>query len=158
MRATLMYAAGDVRVEDVQDPSIVEPTDAIIRITSACICGSDLWPYADLEPTTTGRPMGHEAIGVVEDVGTDRLDGPDRLVAHHAWGVAGLQRLVGPQVAAADAGAGDADDGVGRLGDAGVGDVLDADVAGPEHDGGAHGSGDLLLGHGLQESTSPRSG
>src|SRR3954466_10178122 len=71
MRAPLMYAAGDVRVEDVQDPSIVEPTDAIIRITSACICGSDLWPYADLEPTTTGRPMGHEAIGVVEDVGTD---------------------------------------------------------------------------------------
>src|SRR3954471_9564840 len=71
MRATLMYAAGDVRVEDIPDPSIVEPTDAIIRITSACICGSDLWPYADLEPTTTGRPMGHEAIGVVEDVGTD---------------------------------------------------------------------------------------
>ena len=50
MRATLMYAAGDVRVEDVPDPSIVEPTDAIIRVTSACICGSDLWPYADLEP------------------------------------------------------------------------------------------------------------
>src|SRR3954464_9529316 len=71
MRATLMYAAGDVRVEDVPDPSIVEPTDAIIRIASACICGSDLWPYADLEPTETGRPMGHEAIGVVEDVGTD---------------------------------------------------------------------------------------
>ena len=71
MRATLMYAAGDVRVEDVPDPSIVEPTDAIIRVTSACICGSDLWPYADLEPTETGRPMGHEAIGVVEDVGAD---------------------------------------------------------------------------------------
>ena len=71
MRATLMYAAGDVRVEDVPDPSIVEPTDAIIRVTSACICGSDLWPYADLEPTETGRPMGHEAIGLVEDVGPD---------------------------------------------------------------------------------------
>ena len=71
MRATLMYAAGDVRVEDVPDPSIVEPTDAIIRVTSACVCGSDLWPYADLEPTETGRPMGHEAIGVVEDVGAD---------------------------------------------------------------------------------------
>lgn len=69
MRATLMYKAGDVRVENVPDPSIVEPTDAIIRVTSACICGSDLWPYADLEPTETGRPMGHEAIGVVEDVG-----------------------------------------------------------------------------------------
>src|ERR687894_2010144 len=71
MRATLMYAAGDVRVEDVPDPSIVEPTDAIMRVTSACICGSDLWPYADLEPTETGRPMGHEAIGLVEDVGPD---------------------------------------------------------------------------------------
>src|SRR5215207_5773663 len=71
MRATLMYAAGDVRVEDVPDPSIVEPTDAIVRVTSACICGSDLWPYADLERTETGRPMGHEAIGLVEDVGAD---------------------------------------------------------------------------------------
>jgi len=71
MRATLMYAAGDVRVEDVPDPSIVEPTDAIIRVTSACVCGSDLWPYADLEPTETGRPMGHEAIGLVEDVGAE---------------------------------------------------------------------------------------
>src|SRR3954468_24368975 len=71
MRATLMYAAGDVRIEDVPDPSIVEPTDAIIRVTSACVCGSDLWPYADLAPTETGRPMGHEAIGLVEDVGAD---------------------------------------------------------------------------------------
>src|SRR3954465_11097985 len=71
MRATLMYEAGDVRVIDVPDPSIAEPTDAIIRITSACICGSDLWPYADLERTEDGRPMGHEAIGVVEDVGAD---------------------------------------------------------------------------------------
>ena len=60
MRATLMYQAGDVRVEDVPDPSIVEPTDAVIRITRACICGSDLWPYGALEPTETGRPMGHE--------------------------------------------------------------------------------------------------
>ena len=66
-----MYAAGDVRVEDVPDPSIVDPTDAIVRVTSACICGSDLWPYADLEPSETGRPMGHEAIGLVEDVGAD---------------------------------------------------------------------------------------
>src|SRR4051812_38165321 len=71
MQATLMYSAGDVRVEDVPDPSIVEPTDAIIRVTSACVCGSDLWPYADLNPTETGRPMGHEAIGLVEDVGPD---------------------------------------------------------------------------------------
>src|ERR671939_737135 len=71
MRATIMYSAGDVRVEDVADPAIVEATDAIVRVTSACVCGSDLWPYADMEPSEAGNPMGHEAIGVVEDVGTD---------------------------------------------------------------------------------------
>src|SRR5436305_10945370 len=71
MRATVMYAAGDVRVEDVPDPSITEPTDAILRVTSACVCGSDLWPYADMEPSDTGQSMGHEAIGVVEDVGPE---------------------------------------------------------------------------------------
>jgi threonine dehydrogenase-like Zn-dependent dehydrogenase len=66
-----MYAAGDVRVEDVSDPSIVDATDAVVRVTSACICGSDLWPYADMAPSETGQSMGHEAIGVVEDVGAD---------------------------------------------------------------------------------------
>ena len=71
MRATVMHAAGDVRIEDVPDPSIVEPTDAIIRVTRACICGSDLWPYASMEPSETGQSMGHEAIGVVEDVGAE---------------------------------------------------------------------------------------
>jgi threonine dehydrogenase-like Zn-dependent dehydrogenase len=66
-----MYKAGDVRIEDVPDPSIVDPTDAIVRVTSACICGSDLWPYADMAPSETGQSMGHEAIGVVEDLGAD---------------------------------------------------------------------------------------
>jgi threonine dehydrogenase-like Zn-dependent dehydrogenase len=70
MRATIMYAAGDVRVEDVPDASIVDPTDAIVRVTRACICGSDLWPYASMEPSESGQSMGHEAIGVVEDVGS----------------------------------------------------------------------------------------
>ncbi len=70
MRATIMYQAGDVRVETVPDATIVEPTDVIIRVSRACICGSDLWPYKDLEPTPGGRPMGHEAIGVVETVGS----------------------------------------------------------------------------------------
>jgi threonine dehydrogenase-like Zn-dependent dehydrogenase len=74
MRATLMYEAGDVRIEDVPDPAIVEPTDAILRVTRACICGSDLWPYGALEPRETGRAMGHEAIGVVEDVGAEVRD------------------------------------------------------------------------------------
>jgi threonine dehydrogenase-like Zn-dependent dehydrogenase len=64
-----MYAAGDVRIDDVPDPSIVDPTDAIVRVTRACICGSDLWPYASMERGETGQSMGHEAIGVVEDIG-----------------------------------------------------------------------------------------
>jgi len=71
MRATVMYGAGDVRVENVPDPSILEPTDAIVRVVQACICGSDLWPYKDMPPSQTGRSMGHEAIGVVEAVGAD---------------------------------------------------------------------------------------
>src|SRR6266511_4296618 len=71
MRATIMYRAGDVRVENVPDPTLKEPTDALVRITRACICGSDLWPYKDLAPTAIGRHMGHEAIGVVEAVGAD---------------------------------------------------------------------------------------
>jgi threonine dehydrogenase-like Zn-dependent dehydrogenase len=66
-----MHEAGDVRIEDVPDPSIVEPTDAILRVTRAGIRGSDLGPYASLAPTETGRAMGHEAIGVVEDVGAE---------------------------------------------------------------------------------------
>ena len=71
MRATVLYGAGDVRVEDVPNPTIVDPTDAIVRVTGACICGSDLWPYASMERTDSGQSMGHEAIGVVEDVGAD---------------------------------------------------------------------------------------
>src|SRR5919199_627334 len=70
MRATVMYSAGDVRIEDVPDPSIVDPTNAILRVTRACICGSDLWPYASMEHSEAGQSMGHEAIGVVEDVGS----------------------------------------------------------------------------------------
>ena len=71
MRATVMYEAGDVRIEDVPDARLVEPTDALIRVTSAAICGSDLWPYRSMEPTEGGRRMGHEFIGIVEEVGAD---------------------------------------------------------------------------------------
>jgi len=65
----MMYAAGDVRVENVPDATIVEPIDAIVRVTRACICGSDLWPYRLKERTQAGQSMGHEAIGIVEAVG-----------------------------------------------------------------------------------------
>ncbi len=71
MHATVMYSAGDVRTEGVPDPSIVDPTDAILRVTRACICGSDLWPYASIVPSEAGQSMGHEAIGIVEDVGAE---------------------------------------------------------------------------------------
>src|ERR687898_775022 len=71
MRATLMYGAGDVRIENVPDARLIEPTDALVKVTRACICGSDLWPYNAMEHDETGRGMGHEAIGVVEAVGAD---------------------------------------------------------------------------------------
>lgn len=71
MRATVMFGAGDVRIENVADPEIVEPGDALVTVSRACICGSDLWPYKAMEPTDTGRVMGHEAIGVVESVGSE---------------------------------------------------------------------------------------
>jgi len=70
MRATVMYGAGDVRVEDVPDAQLVEPDDALVRVTRAAICGSDLWPYKSMEADGAGRRMGHEFIGIVEAVGT----------------------------------------------------------------------------------------
>src|SRR4051812_34231106 len=87
MRATVMFGAGDVRIEDVPDATIKVPTDVLLRITRACICGSDLWPYKSLEPTETGRRMGHEFIGVVEAVGADvrTLKPGDLAVAPFAW-------------------------------------------------------------------------
>src|SRR4051794_22099761 len=73
MRGTLMYGPGDVRVEDVPEPSILEPTDAIIRVVRACVCGSDLWPYRGIGVGSDAwpMPMGHEYVGMVEDVGAD---------------------------------------------------------------------------------------
>jgi threonine dehydrogenase-like Zn-dependent dehydrogenase len=71
MRATVMYGAGDVRVENVPDAHLADPTDALVAVNRAAICGSDLWPYRTMEHSDTGRRMGHEAIGVVEAVGAD---------------------------------------------------------------------------------------
>lgn len=71
MRGTVMYGAKDVRVEEVPDARLVEPTDALITVVRASICGSDLWPYNSMEASDTGRRMGHEAIGVVEEVGAE---------------------------------------------------------------------------------------
>ncbi|HUG83133.1 MAG TPA: alcohol dehydrogenase catalytic domain-containing protein [Euzebya sp.] len=70
MRATIMYGAGDVRVEELADPVIQQPTDAIVRVVRAAVCGSDLHPYHSMPATEQGRQMGHEFIGVIEDVGS----------------------------------------------------------------------------------------
>jgi threonine dehydrogenase-like Zn-dependent dehydrogenase len=69
MRATLLHGAGDIRVETVPDPKIIDPTDALVRVTHSCICGSDLWPYKSAPPTGAGRRIGHEFLGVIEDTG-----------------------------------------------------------------------------------------
>src|SRR6266513_1840845 len=71
MRATVLYGPGDVRVENVPDARLIEPTDALVAVSRACICGSDLWPYKLMKPGEPPRRMGHEAIGVVEAVGSD---------------------------------------------------------------------------------------
>ena len=70
MRATVLHAAGDVRIEDVPDSVIKKPTDALVRVTASCICGSDLWPYGSMSPADGPTRMGHEFIGIVEDTGS----------------------------------------------------------------------------------------
>ncbi len=71
MRGTVLYGTRDVRFEDRPDPKIIEPTDAVIRMAAACVCGSDLWPYRGIEEVTEPRPMGHEYCGIVEEVGRE---------------------------------------------------------------------------------------
>jgi threonine dehydrogenase-like Zn-dependent dehydrogenase len=87
MRATLIYGAGDVRVEDVPDPVLREPTDAVVRVLRSCICGSDLWPYRSMPPTGESRRIGHEFLGVVEDTGSEvaGFTAGDLVVAPFVW-------------------------------------------------------------------------
>jgi hypothetical protein len=82
-----MYGAGDVRVETVPDARLVEPTDAVVAVTRSAICGSDLWPYKQMDPSEEGRRMGHEFIGVVEDVGDQvrTLKAGDLVVTPFVW-------------------------------------------------------------------------
>jgi threonine dehydrogenase-like Zn-dependent dehydrogenase len=70
MRATTIHAPGDIRFEDVPDPRIEEPTDAIVKVVAGCICGSDLWPYRGENDVTAGATIGHECVGVVEEIGS----------------------------------------------------------------------------------------
>ena len=87
MRATVIHGAGDVRVEEVPDPTLREPTDAVVRVLRSCICGSDLWPYGSMPASEEGRRIGHEFLGVVEDVGAEvsGLKAGDVVVAPFVW-------------------------------------------------------------------------
>jgi len=69
MRGAVLYAPGDVRFEERDAPKIIEPTDAVIRMSATCVCGSDLWPYRGISPVAQPTPMGHEYCGIVEEVG-----------------------------------------------------------------------------------------
>ena len=82
-----MYGAGDVRIESVPDAGLLEATDALVSVTRACICGSDLWPYRKMKPTETGVRMGHEFVGIVEAIGADvrTVKKGDIVVAPFAW-------------------------------------------------------------------------
>src|SRR3954454_9423259 len=71
MRGVVLHAPGDVRVEERPDAKVEQPTDAVIRLVAACVCGSDLWPYRGVDAVTEPAPMGHEYVGVVEEVGGD---------------------------------------------------------------------------------------
>ena len=86
MRGAILHAPGDVRLEQRDDPTIIEPTDAVIRLAATCICGSDLWPYRGLEPLEQPILMGHEYVGIVEAVGADvrTLDVGDFVVGSFA--------------------------------------------------------------------------
>src|SRR5256885_11885880 len=70
MRGAVLYGAGDLRFEERDAPTIIKPTDALIRMAATCVCGSDLWPYRGLQAIAEPTPMGHEYCGVVEEVGS----------------------------------------------------------------------------------------
>lgn len=69
VRGAVMFGPGDVRVVERDEPRLIDPTDAIIRVSASCVCGSDLWPYRGVESLDWPAPMGHEYVGIVEEVG-----------------------------------------------------------------------------------------
>ena len=87
MRATIIHGAGDIRVETVPDPGIQQSADAVVRVVNACICGSDLWPYRSMPASDEGERIGHEFLGVIEDVGADveGFKAGDLVIAPFVW-------------------------------------------------------------------------
>jgi len=87
MRATYIYGAGDIRVIDAPDPRILKPTDAVVRVVRACVCGSDLHPYHSAPSNPSGTSIGHEFVGVVDDIGSEvtTVRRGDFVIAPFAW-------------------------------------------------------------------------
>jgi threonine dehydrogenase-like Zn-dependent dehydrogenase len=86
MRGAVLYAPGDIRVEDREDPKIIEPTDAILQLSATCVCGSDLWPYRGVEAVDGPSPMGHEYVGIVQEIGSQvRNIRPGQFVVGSFW-------------------------------------------------------------------------
>lgn len=87
MRATFIYGAGDIRVAEVADPVLQQPGDAIVRVVLSCVCGSDLHPFHNFPATPDGKSMGHEFVGVVEQIGADvtSVKTGDLVIAPFAW-------------------------------------------------------------------------
>lgn len=79
MKAAVLHGARDVRLEELDAPKIIEPTDAILRLSASCICGSDLWPYRGIQSTSAPTPMGHEYCGIVEEVPAGQ---PEKALVH----------------------------------------------------------------------------
>ena len=92
MKATILHAPGDIRLDEVPDPVLVAPTDALVRVTASCVCGSDLWPYRGINDVTEPTRIGHEFVGIVEvtvaaavRVGSAPNHGESGRPAHTRW-------------------------------------------------------------------------
>ena len=87
MRATTIYGTRDIRVEEVPDAAVQEPGDVVVRVELACICGSDLWAYRGVAKREGGQRIGHEFLGIVEEVGSEvgTVQVGDRVIAPFVW-------------------------------------------------------------------------
>jgi threonine dehydrogenase-like Zn-dependent dehydrogenase len=132
MKATVLHATKDVRLEDVPDPSVQLPTDALVRVTASCVCGSDLWPYRGQPEVSAPRRIGHEFVGIVEDVGSDvtTLSPGDFVIAPFLWSDNTCAHCrAGVQSACAHGGGYGGPDREGHLVDAGQGEYVRVPLA-----------------------------
>jgi threonine dehydrogenase-like Zn-dependent dehydrogenase len=132
MKATILHGTRDVRVEEVDDPTIQRPTDALVRVTAACVCGSDLWPYRGINEVRRPRRIGHEFVGIVEEVGSEvrSLRPGDFVIAPFLWSDNTCPHCrVGMQSACQNGGGYGGRDGDGLMVDGGQGEYVRVPLA-----------------------------